>query len=177
MCGRVSPVCPAELGFVMAKPMQTGDGPWEVMNEEGGLELVQIMMLKSLRWEAEPPNSPDALKLRYLMSEPFFLMQMLNEVRSGPPGEWVIYHPAGLRPVEDGVFSVIRGRRAKDGTRVGRRQVPDTVEVNERHPISAPFRKRLIGSGQRAIIGQIPSLPVVIVCPVCAGRNEVVPPD
>ncbi|MDQ3222691.1 MAG: hypothetical protein M3Q75_04345 [Gemmatimonadota bacterium] len=177
ICGRTSPDCPAELGFVIAKPKWTGDGLWEVMSEEEGLGLVETIMLKSLQWDAEPPNSPDALKLRYLMSHPFFLMEMLNEVRAGPLGEWVIYHPAGLRPTEDGAFAVIRGRRTKDGTRVGRRRVPETVEVNVRHPVSTSFRKRLIGSGQRAIIGQIPTLPVIIVCPVCARRNQVAPPD
>lgn len=177
-CGRSGPDCPGELGYLVTElkmtNVKTDELPFK--SEHEWWQQHEEMAGRSWKRGGESLDPPDRSLLHRQMTQPFFLAEMLGEVRPGYPGEWIISNPAGLRPIGDGAFAVIRGRRAEDGTRVGRRRVPDDLSVNTRHPLAAHVQQWLIGSGPRGIIGQIPSLPAVVVCPVCGLYNEVAPP-
>jgi hypothetical protein len=129
-CGRSTPDCPGELGYVVTElKLQEADGlPFQ--SEREWWQQQEDMAQRSLKRTADPLDPPEVSLRRYQMTQPYSLMETLGEVHGSEPGEWVITHLAGLQSTGDGAFAVIRGRRAEDGTRVGRRRVPDQLVVS-----------------------------------------------
>jgi hypothetical protein len=74
-------------------------------------------------------------------------------------GEWFLFHQEGLREVRNGVYEVIKGKRDPLGQKIGRRPKPAVLRASE--------------TDKLPIVGRLPVLPVVVICPRCKTENEV----
>ena len=85
-------------------------------------------------------------------------------------GDWVVFHPEGLRQAEDGMFHPLTGTaRNAAGQKVGRRKLPREFELGSFAP--HPDREG------RGVIGRFAILPAQIACPKCGRPNIVNRPD
>ena len=85
-------------------------------------------------------------------------------------GDWVVFHPEGLRQAEDGIFHPLMGTaRNAAGQKVGRLNLPSDFELGS----LAPYPNR----EGRGVIGRFAILPSRIACPKCERLNIVHRPD
>jgi hypothetical protein len=85
-----------------------------------------------------------------------------------------ISHPHRYRQDDQGVYHVLKPpRRASNGLPIGRRRLPDRLQTSALGILSGGQH-----SGGRTLLGQHPSFPCVIACPICGTLNHVErPPD
>ncbi len=77
--------------------------------------------------------------------------------------QWFLYHLEGLSQQDDGSYrAIVKPKRDDRGERIGRRPVPKSLDF-ARGP-AAPAR---------AIVGRLPTLPAIVICPVCGRSNNV----
>lgn len=84
-------------------------------------------------------------------------------------------HPRRLRLGSDGAYRVLNGsRKADNGQPIGRRPIPPSIRP------AALFRgRRALGLPPletHGVYGQYPTLPAIVMCPVCGTRNKVPKP-
>jgi len=93
-----------------------------------------------------------------------------------PPrrGDWYIYHLEALEPAADGGYQIVRTkRRGVRGHKLGRRPLPDVFNGLSDPRRIDPARRDI----KRGIVGRLPVVPAVIVCPICNRRNRIDRPD
>ncbi len=111
---------------------------------------------------AEAPPAYASSNLRVLAD----LVNGMADDGVSTEGRWVVSHPQGFRRDQDGSYRVLTKLRVtRDGWRVGRRPIP----LRLRSEIAEKY-------GGREVVGQFPSLPAIIFCPVCRLPNEIAPP-
>ncbi len=77
--------------------------------------------------------------------------------------QWFLYHTSGLVQLDDGSYRVIaKAKRDDRGRRIGRRPMPESLRYSLGP--SAPAR---------GIVGQLPTLPIAVLCPLCLRANLV----
>ena len=86
--------------------------------------------------------------------------------------EWLLTSSLGFAPGPDGSYRVVQDRslvvdgRYQPRQLVGRRPVPADLQTPE-----------IEQQGGRAIVGHFPTLPAIIICPLCDLPSRVTPPS
>lgn len=98
------------------------------------------------------------------------------EAHSVRPGDAFLEHrAAGYYQIADGVYGVRKNPAlARDGYEVGRRPLPKRFQFEAaREGINLDAVEAEHGPMDRVIVGHLPILPCVVVCPDCGARNRV----
>jgi len=93
-----------------------------------------------------------------------------------PPerGDWYVYHLEALEPAGGDAYQVVRTkRRGNRGHKVGRRPMPDAFNGFTDPRRIDPTRRDI----KRGVIGRLPVIPTVILCPICNRRNRIDHPN
>jgi hypothetical protein len=105
----------------------------------------------------------------YLASKEFWLPRSLEHSL----GAWCITHPDKYRGDAETGYVVLdprKGRRAKNGEKIGAHAVPARLRISDAQAGDGM-------PGPRRIVGQIPDPPCIIFCPTCGTPNWVEAPD